>query len=45
MENCGYPKRKNVRRGLENAMMELMLDEAEDEKIRTIIQKAGVRKS
>ena len=44
MENCGYPKRKNERRELENAMMELMLDEAEDEKICTILQKAGVRK-
>jgi len=30
---------------LENAMMELMLDEAEEEKIRTILQKAGVEKS
>lgn len=46
MENCGYRKEApNLKRKLENAIMELMLDEAEDEKIRTILQKAGVEKS
>ena len=45
MENCGYTVDGKVRRELGNAMMELMLDEAEDEKIRTILQKVGVEKS
>jgi|GEM_PF-2878265 len=46
MENCGYRKEAPyLKRKLENAMMELMLDEAEEEKIRTILQKAGVEKS
>jgi len=39
-KDAGYLKKK-----LDEAMVKLMLDEAEDEKIRIILQKAGVEKS